>query len=221
MAQNRPSKRARVGGSFHDPIPFADDFSIVHAREGRLVRVGNERLAVPVEHEPQHETDRAWNSAPTWLPADDPQYALDPDGEWYDEVVDRDIMAQDDNLGFAEDSRPTAKKKKHVRSKASVSIAHFDGDIGPHFHQRRPHVMWRDVHRQSYLEEMIRWAGRADFRGADRCPDCAVRRSTVVGQPEYRCRECFIPDLVCQICCVKRHRAHPLHRIEVRIFPFF
>lgn len=99
-------------------------------------------------------------------------------------------------------------------------MAHFDGDIGPHSHQRRPHVMWRDVHRQSYLEEMIRWAGRADFRGADGCPDCAVRRSAVVGQPEYRCWECFIPDLVCQICCVKRHRAHPLHRIEVRIFPF-
>jgi len=111
MAQKRPSKWARVGGSFRDPIPFADDFSIVHACEGRLIRVGNERIAVPMEHEPQHEADRAWNSAPNWLPVDDPQYALDPDGEWYDKVVDCDIMAQDDDLGFAEDSPPAAKKK--------------------------------------------------------------------------------------------------------------
>ena len=133
MAQNRPSKRARVGGSFRDAIPFADDFSIVHAREGKLVRVGNERLAVPMEHEPHHETDRAWNSAPTWLPADDPQYALDPDGEWYDEVVGCDIMAQDDDTGFAEDSIPSSKKKKRFRSKKSVRFTHFDGDIRPYF----------------------------------------------------------------------------------------
>ena len=40
----------------------------------------------------------------------------------------------------------------------------------------------------------------------------------MAGLPEYRCRECFIPDLACKVCCVKRHRAHPLHRIEVRAF---
>ena len=112
MAQNRPSKQVRVGGSFCDAIPFADNFSIVHARKGKLVHVGNECLAVPMEHEPHHETDHAWNSALTWLPADDPQYALDPDGEWYDEVIGCDIMAQDDDTGFVEDSIPSSKKKK-------------------------------------------------------------------------------------------------------------
>ena len=80
--------------------------------------------------------------------------------------------------------------------------------------------MWRDLHHQSYLKEMIHWARRVDFRGADVCPDCTVQLSTVVGKPEYCYQECFVPDLVCQICCVKRHWAHPLHCIEVCIFHF-
>ena len=32
--------------------------------------------------------------------------------------------------------------------------------------------------------------------------------------PEFRCLDCFLPDLVCSSCCVKRHRRQPLHRIE-------
>jgi hypothetical protein len=70
-------------------------------------------------------------------------------------------------------------------------------------------------HRQTYLEEVIRWAGRADFLGAKECPDCVSREKTTPGLPQYRCRECFLPSLTCKMCCVKRHRTHPLHRIEV------
>lgn len=88
MAQNRPSKRQRVGGAYHDSVPFTDNFSLIHAREGKLLRVGNELLTAPAKHSPQHN-DYTWNSASSWLPADDPQFALDdPNGEWYDEVVD-------------------------------------------------------------------------------------------------------------------------------------
>ena len=70
-----------------------------------------------MEHEPHHETNCTWNSAPTWLPADDPQYALDPNGKWYDEVVGCDIMAQDDDTRFAEDLIPSLKKKKFLEQK--------------------------------------------------------------------------------------------------------
>ena len=85
MAQNRPSKRQRVGGAYHDPVPFSDDFSHIHSREGKLIRVGNELLTAPTKRSLQHD-DQTWNLASSWLPADDLQFALDPDGEWYDEV---------------------------------------------------------------------------------------------------------------------------------------
>lgn len=75
--------------------------------------------------------------------------------------------------------------------------------------------MWKGIHRQTYLEELVRWEGRADFRTAKHCSDCLARSSPTPGPPNYRCRECFLADLVCESCCVKRHRTNPLHRIEV------
>ena len=73
-----------------------------------------------------------------------------------------------------------------------------------------------EVHRDTYLKEMIRWSGRGDFRTARECPDCIVRQSETPGSPEYRCIECSHPDLVCLSCCLKRHQVHPLHWIQVR-----
>ena len=121
MAQNRPPKRQRVGGAYHDPVPFVDDLSLIHAREGKLIRIGNELLTAPAERSPQHD-DHTWNSASSWLPADDPQFALDPNGEWYDEVVDSGVMEDSFPLnGLAGTTQP----KKRVRSKVSVSLRSF------------------------------------------------------------------------------------------------
>jgi len=156
MAQRRSSKRARVGGVIRDSIPFLDDYSTVHAREGRLLRVGNEFLTAPAERVPQRESDHTWSNAASWLPIDDPQYALDPDGDWYDEAVGGDVIAQDSVGG---QDFPTAAKKKRVRSKVSVSLGHSNIVIRLNFLQQRPHVVWKDVHRQTYLEEIICWAG--------------------------------------------------------------
>lgn len=49
----------------------------------------------------------------SWLPLDDPKFALDPDGAWYDEVVEGDVMAKE--------NAPSASKKKWAKSKVSVS----------------------------------------------------------------------------------------------------
>jgi hypothetical protein len=121
MAHNRPAKRQRVGvgRAHHDPVPFANDFSAVHAREARVVRVGRESLSVPTERLIQREADETWQSAPSWLPIDDPQYALDPDGEWYDEVLEGGVM---DSVDDHSDSTATAAKgkKKPIRSGVSV-----------------------------------------------------------------------------------------------------
>ena len=118
MAHNRPAKRQRVGvgGAHHDPVPFADDFSTVHAREARVVRVGRESLSVPTERLIQCEADETWHSASSWLPIDDPQYALDPDGEWYDEVLEGEVMDNIDDHSTA----TAAKGKKPIRSGVSV-----------------------------------------------------------------------------------------------------
>jgi hypothetical protein len=120
MAQ-KPSKRQRVGGAYHDSVPFTDDFSLIHAREGKLLRVGNDLLTAPAERSPQQD-DYMWNSASSWLPADDPQFALDPDGEWYDEVVDGGIMEDFfPSNGLASTTQP----KKHVKSKVAVGLHSF------------------------------------------------------------------------------------------------
>ncbi|KAJ7667385.1 hypothetical protein B0H14DRAFT_3102517 [Mycena olivaceomarginata] len=39
--------------------------------------------------------------------------------------------------------------------------------------------------------------------------DCETRP-----KPEYRCTDCFYPDLLCAECMVNKHRDHPLDRIE-------
>jgi len=108
-------------------VPFLDDFSIIHAREGKLIRAGNELLTAPAERSPQHEADdHTWNSASSWLPADDPDLALDPDGEWYDEVVDGGVMEDSFPL---DESASINQPKKRVRSKVSVSLRSFGPNL--------------------------------------------------------------------------------------------
>jgi hypothetical protein len=80
--------------------------------------------------------------------------------------------------------------------------------------QKRPHVVWKELHRATYLDELMRTAGRSDFRNASQCADC-MSRGGGPGLPIYRCKECFIPDLTCMSCCVRRHKTLPFHRIEV------
>ena len=111
MSQVRPSKRARFGGAFHDPVPLPDDYSILHAREGRLRRVGNGVLPALTERTTHHEHDTAWSSARSWIPFDDPEFALDPNGDSYDEVLNRDVMEE-----------PQQASKKRVRTVVSVRI---------------------------------------------------------------------------------------------------
>lgn len=80
--------------------------------------------------------------------------------------------------------------------------------------------MWKQLHRATYLDEIIRLEGRADFRHAKACADCLSRGEDPQGSPEYRCVECYTPNLVCISCCLRRHRMQPLHRIEVRFSTF-
>lgn len=68
---------------------------------------------------------------------------------------------------------------------------------------------------------MICWEGRGDFCTSQSCPECVSRGQDTGGAPVYRCRDCFLPDLVCQSCCVSRHRVHPFHHVERWTGTFF
>ncbi|KAF9470372.1 hypothetical protein BDN70DRAFT_768072, partial [Pholiota conissans] len=72
-------------------------------------------------------------------------------------------------------------------------------------------------HRAEYLDENIRWEGRGDFK-REGCPDCQSRKREPVGAAEYRCLDCFLPDLSCKSCCVKRHQRLPFHTVEASHF---
>jgi hypothetical protein len=110
MASSRPSKRQRPddGGSYHETIPFLDDFHAVHAREGRLNYCA---MTAPPDRSLQHTSDKAWMTATSWEgPPDDPELALDPTGDWYDQMVDGEVM-----------ELPVVALPKKKRSKVSVS----------------------------------------------------------------------------------------------------
>lgn len=98
-----------------------------------------------------------------------------------------------------------------------LEMININEDLAYGVLKKRPHVVWKELHRQHYLEEFMRWEGRGEFI-SDQCLDCKARRVDSPGRAIYRCTECFIPDLVCQSCCVKRHRTNPFHRIEVGLF---
>ncbi|KAF9542834.1 hypothetical protein CPC08DRAFT_738695 [Agrocybe pediades] len=86
---SRPAKRKRAEkqSAYHDPVPNIDDFSLVHAREGRLRRVGNNFVTSSTTSRLASHVAGSWNHVDIWAPPDDPQFALQDDG-WYDEAVD-------------------------------------------------------------------------------------------------------------------------------------
>ena len=113
---SRPPKRARLnaGSAYRDQLPIQDDFDAIHTREGRLRRVGNGVLTAPVSRDVQLTSD-SWKEKSSWVPTDDPEYGLDPIGDWYDEVVEMPVMA-DGLVGPSEKPR-----KKKTRSLVAVS----------------------------------------------------------------------------------------------------
>ncbi|KAJ3492844.1 hypothetical protein NLJ89_g11151 [Agrocybe chaxingu] len=167
----KPPKRARTdaGGSYQDLVPLPQDFFQIHAREGKLLNVGNElRTARPDRHA-QDGMD-FWSLVTNWAPFDDPEFALFPDSTEYDRAIEAEVMEE-----LEPEVRPCKKQKSCV--------------------SRRPHVVWKELHHQNYLDEVIRWDGRGDFFGSRECPDCLARGASQPQPAEYRCEECLTPDL--------------------------
>ncbi|THU87804.1 hypothetical protein K435DRAFT_866944 [Dendrothele bispora CBS 962.96] len=68
-------------------------------------------------------------------------------------------------------------------------------------------------YRDEYLSELIRNEGRGEAEKM-RCFDCGSGPHDGCDEPSYRCLECIYPELLCKLCCVRRHEDMPLHWIE-------
>ena len=129
MSGSRPSKHQgpNNGGASHDPIPFLDNLHVVHAQEGRLQCVArNTAWTAPTERSPQCIADYTWMTATSWgEPLDDPELALDPNSDWYNEVVAGDVMQPNENILVATLPKRRKKSKVSVGLQISFSVSLF------------------------------------------------------------------------------------------------
>ncbi|KAF8201853.1 hypothetical protein BJ912DRAFT_1054145 [Pholiota molesta] len=188
MSAYRATKRPKTT-HYRDRIPLENDIEVIHSRSSGLTSWN----APNVASRSPLKGRTTWTVGKSWAPDDDEEIALDDSSAWFDEEVHANVF----------DSHPSrmddlSKKKKRTRSKVSL----------------RPHVVWKDHHRAAFLDESLRLEGRGDFARENKCSDCAARKRDVIAQPEYRCVDCFLPDLTCKDCCVKRHQRLPFHVIE-------
>lgn len=84
-------KQVQFGGHYHDRIPLEDDFEVVQVRTAALTLRNNayntETTCLPLQ----------WTIGSSWAPDESAEYSLNPDDEWFDEVLEanvEDIMHQ-------------------------------------------------------------------------------------------------------------------------------
>lgn len=111
----RPSKRLRTA-TYHDRVDLTDDFEVVHARETVLRQ--HTRLPVDTPRSPQ-KGRTTWTHGNSWVPEDSFEFALDPDGDWYDEQVEQPILET-----TSIPAEPPSKIKKR-KKKSKVSVRKF------------------------------------------------------------------------------------------------
>jgi len=112
MADERSFKRQRGRaldtGAYHDAVPFRDDYDVIHSCETFQRQVGSTTHTAHAERSVQPNT--SWDSTTSWRPFDDPNYALDADGGWYNDTWEADIM-KDISAQWV----PLPQKKKQSR----------------------------------------------------------------------------------------------------------
>ncbi|KAJ7256755.1 hypothetical protein C8J57DRAFT_1650145 [Mycena rebaudengoi] len=81
--------------------------------------------------------------------------------------------------------------------------------IRSNFPQDDPLRQWVEEHRDTFLDEFLRWEGRGDHVQYSTCHSCNM------GAAEYRCMDCMGGgELICLNCLRSRHRQLILHRVE-------
>ncbi|KAL0572490.1 hypothetical protein V5O48_009477 [Marasmius crinis-equi] len=184
MKRTQPQRGAQAKTARNSSLTFRDGDQ--HSAHARVERLSKGKGHVIASKRSPMKGRNPWQRKTPWDPQnDDPTFALDADGQLYDEELAREPF----------DIPTTGQKKKRTRR------------------SRRPHNVWIEKYRSSYLDESLRAEGRGDFR-FDVCVDCQARGSKPAGEGVFRCKNCFVKDLVCAACCVRRHRQAPFHRIQ-------
>lgn len=203
-----PSQRrtSQFGGSYHDRIPLEDDYEVVQARTASLTSrngaINSQVSSLPLP----------WTIGTNWAPEENFEFSLDPNDDWFDETLDANVEDIMDHI--------IIPKTKNKRSDASVSLSFgvihtLESLLTIGIFQARPQVYWMEKSRNRYLDEMIRSEGRGDFARDQRCPDCVSRGYKEASAAQFRCQDCFLPDLTCAQCFIRRHRLNPFHNVEV------
>ncbi|KAH9484729.1 hypothetical protein JR316_0001629 [Psilocybe cubensis] len=92
---DRPSKQSRTGhSSYHDTVPSLNRHDVIHVSEGTIRNIGGVFRATRRFESPQRVAG-TWEQVTSWEPPDDEEYALNPDGDFYNTVVDQEVVAED------------------------------------------------------------------------------------------------------------------------------
>ncbi|PPR02990.1 hypothetical protein CVT24_012178 [Panaeolus cyanescens] len=199
-----PNKRARnkVGGPVRVAVPTnTDESSALRVNRARSFKTGGYK-ATANQVEILDISQENWRNATSWAPADSSNFALDVNGSDYDQALYASVMDETwtTQKDTPKDTTEGTTNKKRKRSERS----------------QRPTVIWTEKYRSEYLDELMRLEGRGEFNRMARCGDCVGRRNGVPGPALYRCVSgCFVPDLTCADCCVRRHQREPFHVIEM------
>lgn len=169
----------------HHRVSLGDDYADVQARSSTL------RAGLPVDTlrtAIREEVD--WDDIDSWEPEDDPDLALDPNSDQFDDDMGatmHEVLDKADAFETSQKLRPSEKKK--TRSQASVRMC-LEYKVSHSLDvQARPNVFWKTHLRDGYLDELLRADGRGEFRADAVCPDCKARSSEAPSSPEVRCRD--------------------------------
>ncbi|KAL0568911.1 hypothetical protein V5O48_013067 [Marasmius crinis-equi] len=117
-----------------------------------------------------------------------------------------------------EDQNSKGEKKKRSVQSMSRTSKPSGLYVSSGYFQRHPNIEWKEKYRHIFVDELMRWKGRGDSRKQARCTDCKGLSEDGVREegraPSYRCESCFMGDLVCQECCVRRHWDSPFHIVK-------
>lgn len=116
MSQSRPKQRGarrKEGGAYSQSLAFGPESKIRAREEGlRQGGVGRKPSAFSQKQVPNNSNEE-WKRATEWEPADSTDFALDPDGDWYNVKCSRKVTTED-----LPPPQPQIPKKS--RSKVSV-----------------------------------------------------------------------------------------------------
>lgn len=196
----RPTKRTRLNNT-HVRVEDAFDLEWVNARDAKQTTRGATKEST---RSPQ-KGRTTWDAPQTWVDSNMPEdfeTGLE-DGGWASDWEGDGARDQDQGRKVGGSKARSIAAVRAVFSSTQLFIYVCT--------QSRPHLSWRNNHRQDYADRVSRHEGRGEFRNVVSCPDCPARE----GSPLYRCQDCFLEELVCQTCSIRRHHRHPLHRLQV------